>query len=699
MSKFKYKAFISYSHADEAWGRWLHHAVETFHVPDMLVGHNTVNGPVPKHIKPVFRDREDFEASAHLGEKIQQALADSQFQIVICSPRAAKSKWVNEEIRLFKSLHGPSHTLAIIVDGEPGASAIPGREHEECFPDALRFVVDDDGKVTDTRTEPIAADARKTGDGKRGALLKINAGVLGVRLDDLIQRDATRRAKRQTIFTGIAASVALVTGALAFVAVQARNEADKMRSESDGLIEFMLTDLRSKLETVGRLDVLDDVGAHVLTHYSNQNERALSDEALARRARAMLLVGEVDQSENNLDDALAAYNTAAGSTAELLRRSPDNPDRIWDHAQSVFYVGNIASVRGERANADTQFQEYYRLAEELRRVDPENARSHLEVAYATSNLGSILFQANRYDAAVPFFEEATVAHKALWDGAPQNQQLALDYAYTLSWHAWAELLRGDFNNTVSITQAQLETYDAIDYATEDNFKYLDILVTAQRRRAQAFLYLGDFSAARSATEIGFQAAQKLIARDKDNANYRVNGARLLLIQSYLAAHSNNTQQALTLADQSLSIAREIYNRDPSFIDATSTLAATLAWYVVTHTTTDKGKTAAAELEKMVNKAIKQGDQDVLQLIAEGTLALAQFEIANDNKSQALARIEKNIQHLTPHKDKLSVHTQLALAGLLQIKGDDKSAAQLKNHFKNKEINHPLFLVSRYGADN
>ena len=53
----------------------------------------------------------------------------------------------------------------------------------------------------------------------------------------------------------------LVTSTLSVVAIEARNEARDQRREAEGLVGFMLGDLRQKLEPLGRLDTLDSVGA------------------------------------------------------------------------------------------------------------------------------------------------------------------------------------------------------------------------------------------------------------------------------------------------------------------------------------------------------------------------------------------------------------------------------------------------------
>src|SRR5438270_7229467 len=118
---FKYWAFISYSHTDQKWGAWLHRRLETFRVPRSLIGQPGRDEPVPRRLFPVFRDREELPSSADLGANIRMALEQSRFLVVICSPRSAASKWVAEEILLYKRLHGEDRVLALIVDGEPNA--------------------------------------------------------------------------------------------------------------------------------------------------------------------------------------------------------------------------------------------------------------------------------------------------------------------------------------------------------------------------------------------------------------------------------------------------------------------------------------------------------------------------------------------------------------------------------------------------
>lgn len=190
---YKYWAFISYSHQDRAWGDWLHKTLETYKVPARLAGRPSRDGEIPKRIYPVFRDRDELPSSANLGDALNESLRDSRYQIVICSPRSAASKWVNEEIKYFKSLGREDRVLCLIVDGEPNVFDIPGRDIEECFAPAIRYRVDRNGQITNEIAEPIAADAREHADGRRGAKLKLLSGLLGVGYDELVQRERQRQ--------------------------------------------------------------------------------------------------------------------------------------------------------------------------------------------------------------------------------------------------------------------------------------------------------------------------------------------------------------------------------------------------------------------------------------------------------------------------------------------------------------------------
>jgi WD40 repeat protein len=199
MAEFKYWAFLSYSHNDKKWGDWLHKALETYRFPRRLVGKESRDGKVPQRVYPIFRDQEELSVSADLGSKINEALRESRYLIVICSPHAAQSRWVSQEIIEFKKLEREDRILALIVAGEPNAS--DGKSgfppEDECFPKPMRYRLAANGELSAQPVEPLAADVRGGKDGKENAKLKLLAGLVGVNYDDLRQREHERRVRRR----------------------------------------------------------------------------------------------------------------------------------------------------------------------------------------------------------------------------------------------------------------------------------------------------------------------------------------------------------------------------------------------------------------------------------------------------------------------------------------------------------------------
>lgn len=523
MADFQYVAFLSYSHRDGDIAEWLHRDLETYRVPGHMVGNPTPLGPAPARLTPIFKDREELSASGSLSDAITAALGKASALIVICSPDAAASPWVNEEVRAFKQRHGHARVFAVIVAGEPGASRLPGREAEECFPPALRFAVGDDGQLTDTPAEPIAADLRPGGDGRRLAKLKIVAGLLGIGLDEIVQREVQRRQRRLGYL--IAASLAgmSVTSGLAVTAIMARdeardqrNEAERQRSEADGLVEFMLTDLRKKLEPVGRLDVMDTVGRRALTYYAKQDLGTLDPDALGRRSRALQLVAEVRNLRGDSEGALKAFRQAAATTGELLARDPGNGQRIFDHSQSVFWVGYTAWQRGELKTGRDYFGQYLRHAQALAKMDPANAAWNGEVAYASQSLGILELDDNRPALALRYFDEAEKVWIRIAAKATDKREMIYQQAQAIAWKADARRELLDLAGALNDRGRETLLYRSMLAADPKDSKAKEGLAVAEYRTAQLQLHMG--SARRAAATAGESMATIGKLRDQDRSN-------------------------------------------------------------------------------------------------------------------------------------------------------------------------------------
>src|SRR5579862_485294 len=290
----RYSAFISYAHEDERWAKWLQSALERYRVPRRLVGKHTAFGILSRRLAPVFRDRSDLSAATDLGETITKALQASAHLVVIGSPAATASPWVNQEIAAFQRFGRGRRIFCVIVAGEPNATKLAGREAEECFPPALRLPVDGTGGVA---TEPIAADARPGGDGRSNVKLKILAGLLDVGFDVLKQREQRRRIRRLTLVTSLSLVMMLITTGLAISAYNARLAAEQRQREAETLVDFMLGDLNDKLRQVQRLDILEAVDNQAMAYFLARPSKELSDSTLALQVKALQKIGNVREDQ------------------------------------------------------------------------------------------------------------------------------------------------------------------------------------------------------------------------------------------------------------------------------------------------------------------------------------------------------------------------------------------------------------------
>jgi tetratricopeptide (TPR) repeat protein len=326
---FSYRAFISYSHRDKALAQRLHRTIEGYPIPSKLVGNETPVGKVPRRLRPIFRDREELPASGDLSAELTAALRQSMFLVVICSPAAAKSRWVNEEILQFKRMHGDSRVLGLVADGEPNASDTPGREEQECFPKALRYRLGPDGQLSEVRAEPIAADLRRDADGQRLAVQKLVAGLTGLRLDKLVQRDNQRRLAQATTVAIGAMMGMLVTGGLAFYAnslrveanaqrALAQREAAAARAASDYLVgTFELSNPATENpRTITALTILARSAERAHRELADQPE--IQSRLLATLGRAYNNLGLLTEARAAFETAMPVITTSGADGAEAL---------------------------------------------------------------------------------------------------------------------------------------------------------------------------------------------------------------------------------------------------------------------------------------------------------------------------------------------------------------------------------------------
>ncbi|WP_426700063.1 TIR domain-containing protein [Rhodanobacter sp. Col0626] len=567
---FRYRAFISYSHQDRSWAGWLHKALEAYVVPKRLVGQTTAAGVTPRRLSPVFRDRDELASATDLGNKVNQALAQSECLVVICSPRAATSRWVDQEVLAFKRLGRSERIFCLIVDGEPGACELPGREAEECFTPALRHSLGTDGALGAARTEPIAADVRPGKDGKTNAKLKLIAGMLDIGFDALKRREMQRRTRRVAAVAVIALSVMTVTTALAIAAVIARNAAvaaslaaERRQKQAEDLVDFMLGDLNEKLAQTSRLDIMESVDDQAMNYFQSMPTVDVTDETLAQRVKTLERIGSIRLDQGHVLAAMASYQAALKLAAPLAAGAPANVARQLACAEVWAFIGMTHWRQGELDAAQQSFAAAQALLQRAHRLVPNEPALQFQLATIDNNIGHVLEARGQLDEALTQYASMLPLMQQLIATQPGNTEWMSSLGSAYNNLGRLALMRGELAAAVAHYKADdaietaLATRDPKDVSQRDNM----LTVRAILGRTQALT--GDLKTGMSNLQQAVDIATQLSTVDPSNTDFREHAALYAIQLARLRRLSGDLPAATALTARALNTFAALTTQDPA----------------------------------------------------------------------------------------------------------------------------------------
>lgn len=331
-----FAAFISYSHKDAEWGRWVQRELERYRLPADFASAQGLNRKLGK----VFRDREELPTGQNLGEHLTRALDSSRNLIVICSSHAKESPWVAKEIEYFKALGKGDRIFCLLVEG--GAENLP-----------TPLLTDADGNPL----EPLAADPRENGDGKRLAKLKLISGLVDTNLDQLARREYARR-QRQFLGWSVAALLLIsVTGGLAGAAYffEQQRAAEVARNVETA------TRLSTRIEEA--YDYLDktslEINAQIISEYLDDiDDSELTSEQQVAIARTLRTQGNAAYRLGKVEKALTDLERSRGLYENLAKENPTDVDAAIEFAFANFYLASTHYYEGDFQSAIAPMEKY-----------------------------------------------------------------------------------------------------------------------------------------------------------------------------------------------------------------------------------------------------------------------------------------------------------------------------------------------------
>ena len=525
----KYRAFISYSHSDSRHARRIFRKLSTYRIPSAVA-----RGQARK-LGEFFMDREALPAAKDLSAEIVSALANAEAMIVVCSEAAARSSWVAREISTFRSLHPEAPILAAIAPSDASGTGSAAT----CFPDGLL----EDG-------EPLAADFNKEGDGAQLAYLKLVSGLTRIPLEDLSRRDQRRRNRRVTAITAGSALIALVMSALAVAAVSASQLAQRKQAEAEGMVDFMLGDLRDRLEPVGRLDALSGVAQKALDYYSDEDEQ-LGCDALGRKAKALQLATRVAIDTGDRQAAFGYADLSNDLADRLARTCAGAPETLFTVAQAEYWAGealrrqwrsgDAASDAPELKLVRAHWQAYFDLSRKLHQLAPDNDTYRLELAFARSNLGTINLNMGDAQKALDWFRLAEADFREIAEANPENVALQLEYADAISWTSTALNSLSRLDESLDLRRRHKDMLVRLDRSMENpDWRVRRHIVTAHLRMIETLIAKQDSAAAEAAIIETRPLIEQLRVHDPENSDWQD-------AEVFLAGHEHDLRQ-LTRSD-------------------------------------------------------------------------------------------------------------------------------------------------------
>jgi tetratricopeptide (TPR) repeat protein len=347
-----------------------------------------------------------------------------------------------------------------------------------------------------------------------------------------------------------------------------------------------------------------------MDYFANMAPKDLDEDALLNRAKTLSQLGQAQMTRGRLDDAMVPFEEALHAVEELSARDPDNLTRLFELGQAHFWVGYVHWESNELVAADESMRQYYRVSEMLYKAEPENDDYILELGFAFNNLAILSERRGDIKVALDYNRRMIDLSREVYERDKGNETYLHALADAYSWSG--SMLRRDTQLAASVDRFAdyLELAEAAGRNDPANTQWIEHRMLAHRFVADGMLELGNVEAAHSNFEEGMVLAQQLIEIESANKMWQIEhaivaqrlvqmnirvenidqGLQLLestrisvqerladnpdddwlqmkaeldLIAAKLLLGQGDTVAAASIADAVVSVARSLYENDPS----------------------------------------------------------------------------------------------------------------------------------------
>jgi eukaryotic-like serine/threonine-protein kinase len=333
-----------------------------------------------------------------------------------------------------------------------------------------------------------------------------------------------RRHRVSVAFAALAlvliAASAIGAGIQARRVARARAVAVAREGQAEELIGFMLGDLRDKLTTLGRLDVLDAVGDRALAYFAAVPASQLSSEELHRRAEALQQLGEVRMSQGKLAPAAELMRQSIEIAAGLAAKDSLNGRWQIGLAHSQFWAGNVDWELGNIDSALKHLLPFVTISKRLIAHYPDSLGYREELAYALNNIGFAKQAKGDLAGAVEWYRASRGINQELVDRRPDSLNWQVSLALEYNAEAVAQRKLGDLAGALANHDKELQIKESLVARDTSDRERQHLVAVAHAYRGELRVLMGDIGGALTDARAAHAIFASLAVRDTSDAVLR-----------------------------------------------------------------------------------------------------------------------------------------------------------------------------------
>jgi tetratricopeptide (TPR) repeat protein len=589
----KYRAFLSYSPADSGVARRVGARLEGFHIDRELVGRPARGGRIPKALRPIFRNRQDFFTRFLPGDAASEALFHSAVLIILATPHSLRSNSINEEFKRFKLRHPERPVIVLIIEG---TQADPNKRS---FRPSLRFVVAPDWAQSPADALPLD---RCVGDGFEIAIAKVVGWLIGRSWQDVHRRACTVRRRQSRISVAVAAATALLgtTGGLFFWQSHERKmawvEAAALSDRYELASPTQAADPGAK-ESLSRAIAAIAEGAATDPRYAEALE--LLDAGKLTEAESPLNAVAVDKAKRSPKDGAAAYRNLASIAifshpgwareyyAEAARLDPANIEGMfrcgWFQQQAgqlevaeasyrrvitstkasnnewvlwaQFGNGDIERERGHLDDALAAYHAAGAIAENLATADPGNVGWQYDLGIGNERIGDLLMALGDPAQALKYYRTQREILSRLAEGDPSGAVPRINVVDVAA-------AQDDLSEALTIFQANVASMERLAKTNPASAGWQRDLAVSYERVGHLLAWQGDLPEAQKALWASLAIMDRLARIDPGNATWQHDLAMSYVRIGDVLAQQYFLSDAVKFYQASVTIADRLADADP-----------------------------------------------------------------------------------------------------------------------------------------